>query len=224
VYRASAGGNGCLLRRSGDCVIGRDVYVLPMFSHRDADDIMISPSLCTDGAMIVARYVNQLKSQKRTARASRMTGSESGFQLVPRGLRYSTLPDGQDTGLLYSPYTPQTAREFDPYEEVTGPSYGTGPSYAYDGVPPPTADVDVGYGGESSMYEDISAEENGRLRQGDSETGISEVEWQANEEEERRRDSMSPARPPPARKMELPRYTLSDPPVNRAALVDNSGA
>jgi len=99
------------------------------------------------GALIVARYVNQVQREKRNIRASRM--SQSAFKTGPAGGRYSTLKsDDHDNIPLraagFSNFSNSRAEEeFDPYEEVTGPDYRGSTYSAYDGMPP-SADLDHG--------------------------------------------------------------------------------
>jgi len=168
------------------------------------------------GALIVTRYVNQIKNEKRSARASRME-SEEAFSLVPKGKnsRYSA-HSGFQTRDIISPDPRQSTQEFDPYEEIMGQNYGSGPSQAYSGMPAPP--VEVGYGGGSWSYKDISEEEKARLKERDNEMEIFESTPVVGEDElERRKQEIkSPMGPPQimtSRGMEdLPRYTLSDPP------------
>lgn len=172
----------------------------------------------------MTRYVRQIKGEKRVARALRM-GSESGIKLIPKdGTRYSTIPL-QERGILHG-HEPSynSARDFDPYEEIEGSNYAAGPSYAYNDVPAPF--VEAGYGGGSWTHEDISTEEKARLKQRDSQTETVAEPRQKPEEdvtdeeaEGRRSESKTPAGlPHPVRTREiedLPRYALSDPPVPR---------
>jgi hypothetical protein len=95
-----------------------------------------------DGAIIVARYVNQVQREKRNLRASRM--SQGAFKMGTPGGRYSTIKDDDDqAGIpLHSRglSTPLGHEEFNPYEEVTGPDYRAASYSGYDGMP---ASVDL---------------------------------------------------------------------------------
>ncbi|KAJ7770168.1 hypothetical protein DFH07DRAFT_805963 [Mycena maculata] len=96
------------------------------------------------GAIIVARYVNQLQREKRNVRMSRM--SQSAFNVAGNrsstGGRYSTIK-GDDDGIpLQAGHSTLGHDEFDPYEEVAGPDYRA-PYSAYDGMPTST-DVEHG--------------------------------------------------------------------------------
>ncbi|KAJ7462381.1 hypothetical protein B0H11DRAFT_2055469 [Mycena galericulata] len=95
------------------------------------------------GAIIVARYVNQVQREKRNIRASRM--SQSAFKMGTPGGRYSTIK-GDDDGipLRAAGHSMLASQEFDPYDEVAGPDYHAPSSYsAYDGMPTP-ADLEHG--------------------------------------------------------------------------------
>jgi len=96
------------------------------------------------GAIIVARYVNQVQREKRNIRASRM--SQGAFNMAPPGGRYSTIKGDDHDNIPLRPASfapPHGQDEFDPYEEVAGPDY-RGSSYsAYDGMPP-SADSEHG--------------------------------------------------------------------------------
>jgi len=101
------------------------------------------------GAIIVARYVNQVQREKRNIRASRM--SQSAFAMGPAGNRsstggrYSTIK-GDDDGipLRAAGHSTFGQEEFDPYDEVVGPDYQAPSSYsAYDGMPA-SADLEHG--------------------------------------------------------------------------------
>lgn len=168
--------------------------------------------------------MNQIKNEKRSARASRLYNEEA-FRLVPKGkARYSALPDERDRGFqspgLYpaDPIDPRyaAAAEFDPYEEVAAPSRSPGPSYAYDS--PPAPPIEMGYGGGTWTHAEISEEEKERMKRLDAEMGVPESDLVIDDEElERRRQEIKfPNGPPPSTKPreleDLPRYTLSDPP------------
>ncbi|KAK7057124.1 DUF1746 domain-containing protein [Favolaschia claudopus] len=99
------------------------------------------------GAIIVARYVNQIQREKRNVRASRM--SQGAFKMAPSKGRYSTIKGDEPDSIplraasFAEPPSSHKLDEFDPYEEVAGPDY-RGSSYnAYDGMPP-SADVEHG--------------------------------------------------------------------------------
>ncbi|KAG5220252.1 DUF1746 domain-containing protein [Salix suchowensis] len=172
----------------------------------------------TDGAIIVARYINQIQREKRGARASRMsTSNESAFKLVPqRGVRYSSVPGGQHvTHLSYD-----GTKEFDPYREVGTPPLDAGAiaggSFSYGSPPPLVATEEVAYGGGSWTHEQIGAEEKERLKQQDIDMGILPAPPEG--EVSAHRDTKSPEGPPPPNPSaidELPRYTLSDSPSSR---------
>ncbi|CAK5281570.1 unnamed protein product [Mycena citricolor] len=86
------------------------------------------------GALIVTRYLNQIKREKRDVRASRVR--QSGFKMGS-GARYATIKDDDyDHIPLQSGRPPSfhaAARDdFDPYQEVQGPDYR---HTAYDGMP-----------------------------------------------------------------------------------------
>ncbi|KAF7376212.1 DUF1746 domain-containing protein [Mycena sanguinolenta] len=97
------------------------------------------------GAIIVARYLNQIQREKRNTRASRM--SQGAFKMgPPAGGRYSTIKDQDHDDIpLRANYAPAHGQdEFDPYGEVAGPDY-RGSSYsAYDGMPM-SADLEHGH-------------------------------------------------------------------------------
>ncbi|KAJ7072260.1 hypothetical protein C8F01DRAFT_1103157 [Mycena amicta] len=84
------------------------------------------------GAIIVARYVNQIQREKRNVRVSRMS------RMGPRAsTRYSNIKDNSehDSIPLRAPSTPHD-EEFDPYNEVTGPDFRASSHYtAYDAHP-----------------------------------------------------------------------------------------
>jgi len=87
------------------------------------------------GAIIVARYVNQVQREKRNIRASRM--SQGAFKMGPAGGRYSTIKGDDHDSIPLRPAslaTPRGQEEFDPYEEVAAPDYRASYS-AYDGMP-----------------------------------------------------------------------------------------
>ncbi|THU95672.1 hypothetical protein K435DRAFT_123839 [Dendrothele bispora CBS 962.96] len=91
------------------------------------------------GALIVARYLNQIQSEKRAARDSYRLSSYA-FSMSNQ-THYSNLDDQPfDNQFPRSSPPPKwndTVRDFDPYEENgDGPSYNTGyTGYKYDSVP-----------------------------------------------------------------------------------------
>ncbi|KAJ7680399.1 hypothetical protein DFH06DRAFT_1162931 [Mycena polygramma] len=89
------------------------------------------------GAIIVARYLNQVQREKRNIRASRM--SRGAFKMDPAGGRYSTIKDDDRDSIPLHPArrpdSPRAQEEFDPYEEVAGPDYRASSYSAYDGMP-----------------------------------------------------------------------------------------
>lgn len=167
--------------------------------------------LFLDGALVVARYVNQVKNEKRSAKKSRLD-SEEAFRLVPNRGRYAAIP----SPALDTVYPRNSMGDFNPYDEASGPSNLPGPSNAYDSGPPPP--IEAGYGGGSWTHQEISEEEKARMKRLDEEAGFAPPptsEYDEDEAERRRRDIKSPNGPPSStrrREMDdLPRYTLSDP-------------
>ncbi|KAF5380443.1 hypothetical protein D9615_004473 [Tricholomella constricta] len=164
------------------------------------------------GALIVTRYVNQVKNEKRSARASRLDNEEA-FSLVTKGKDpYSSLPDGQDRGRAFTSlqvYSGESGEEFDPYQGIREGRR----SSAYDGVP--SDPEGVGYGGGFWTHSDISSEEKARLKQREVDIEEEAAEEVRQETESRDSDVKSREGPPlPTLRApdELPRYTLSDPP------------
>ncbi|KAJ6625573.1 hypothetical protein B0H10DRAFT_1782783 [Mycena sp. CBHHK59/15] len=110
------------------------------------------------GAIIVARYVNQVQREKRNIRASRM--SQGAYKMgTPAGGRYSTLIRDDDDIPLRSPgksfrSDPEGLEEFNPYDEVTGPDYRASYS-AYDGMP--TAPSQLSSDSEHGMHQNANA-------------------------------------------------------------------
>ncbi len=218
--------------------------------------IEMCPSLCSpplsvyllflDGAIIVARYLNQIQREKRTARTSRMS---MGYKMSPGPhSEYISLVDTSRATSQFSlspePYT--SPREFNPYEEFTDPYRNqshAGPSVIRefdlysneDGLP-----IEEGYGGTFEPYSgrimlklnnailggtwthsEISVEEKARLQRSTADAADHQRHEFANtpsldEEQQRKRDSKSPAGPPPPMRTrdtdDLPRYSLNDPP------------
>ncbi|KAK0212572.1 hypothetical protein DFS33DRAFT_1377052 [Desarmillaria ectypa] len=179
------------------------------------------------GAIIVARYLNQIQREKRTARASR---ASIGYKMFPAPRsEYVSLADtsrrtSQFSALSPEPYT--SAREFDPYEEFDpyrNQSHA-GPSvirqvdiYSNEDELP----IEAGYGGGTWTHSEISMEEKARLQRSTVDaTDHLRDEFEEvpslDEEQQRKRDFKSPAGPlPPMRTRDmddLPRYSLTDPP------------
>ncbi|KAF8664371.1 hypothetical protein AX16_000742 [Volvariella volvacea WC 439] len=111
------------------------------------------------GAIIVARYVHQIKEEKRRKkRASRAMASESGVSLLPTSRGHIRL-DSQNQSLLHS-RDPSDASEFNPYQDA--PSHSSeSTTYSHGDIPPP---IEVGYGGGSWTHQDITNEEKARLK------------------------------------------------------------
>ncbi|KAJ7497368.1 hypothetical protein FB451DRAFT_229139 [Mycena latifolia] len=106
------------------------------------------------GAIIVARYVNQVQREKRSVRASRM--SQGVFKMEASGGRYSTIKGDDQDGIPLHSKGPSTTtlhqEEFNPYEEVAGPDYRASYS-AYDGMPA-SADSEHGI---HKMHNDVDS-------------------------------------------------------------------
>ncbi|TFK75378.1 hypothetical protein BDN72DRAFT_874593 [Pluteus cervinus] len=148
------------------------------------------------GVIIVARYVNQIQSEKRMARQSRTRKAKA------RGPSHPSL-DGVERGLLHSAYPSAAYEEFDPYADLARQIHTAEPIDASVGPP-----VEVGYGGGSWSMQDISAEEKARLREEER-----ELELQAahlDHESGQPDASKSPSRPSVDN---LPRYSLTDLPA-----------
>ncbi|RDB24985.1 hypothetical protein Hypma_007857 [Hypsizygus marmoreus] len=169
-------------------------------------------------ALIITRYVNQVKTEKRTARESRLDNEEA-FSLVSKGKgRYSSLPGGHSRGLSDQSMALQTysGPEYDPYDELRGTHEDVRQSFVYDGVP--SLPIDVGYGGGSWTHSEITQEEKARLQRRDAEEDVLEPVSYVDDEERvhRMQESKSSTGPPSAMRIreldDLPRYTLSDPP------------
>ncbi|KAG6903048.1 hypothetical protein C0995_007481 [Termitomyces sp. Mi166 len=154
-------------------------------------------------ALVITRYLNQLRNEKRSARGLRLDNEEA-FGLVPKAkVRYSALPDERDQGqsLVYASY----GQDFDPYETIQEErrlSEHSGIHY------------DEGYGGGSWTHSQISLEEKARMKLVDRETDLtgdraaedSEIRWSAHNKSQTS-PFLTPQIPVDA---ELPRYTLSD--------------
>ncbi|KAK0460996.1 uncharacterized protein EV420DRAFT_1529601 [Desarmillaria tabescens] len=179
------------------------------------------------GAIIVARYLNQIQREKRTARASR---ASMGYKIFPAPRsEYVSLADTSGrtsrlSALSPEPYT--STREFNPYEEFDPyrNQSNAGPSVIQDvdlysnedGLP-----IEAGYGGGTWTHSEISMEEKARLQRStvdaaDQQRDEFEDVHPLDKEQQRNRDSKSPAGPlPPMRTRDmddLPRYSLNDPP------------
>lgn len=110
------------------------------------------------GAIIAARYVNQIQREKRGARASRIQAAEDyEIQMRNRNSRMSQRS---------SP--PDLSEDFDPYK-AANPSHDgnltAGTSYNYQGVP--LNDESEGYGGGRWSPERLAEEDKARLRRPD---------------------------------------------------------
>jgi len=166
------------------------------------------------GAVIVTRYMNQVKTQKHSARVSRLVGEEA-FSLVPRGEgRYSSVPSEHNLG---DPVYTGSGQEFDPYEEIREPVQEIRRSSTYDGVPHVE---DVGYGGGSWTHSEISAEEKEWLKdRGDSETGPPQLTVAtAYHSVNVIKSQIGPSFPMPEVTDDLPQYTFSAPPNTSPAI------
>ncbi|KAJ3856229.1 hypothetical protein EV368DRAFT_32868 [Lentinula lateritia] len=181
------------------------------------------------GALIVTRYVHQIKTEKSTARTSRMVlldraGRSSGGRspMMPsfdRG-RYSALSEDQGDDISLIPKnlvhntTPSTA-EFNPYEDAEHPrfpSYQAGPSShtAHDEAPA----LEEGYGGGSWTHEQISQDEKSLLRQQeqDNDAPLSP----SRSFNEQNRDVKTAAGPPTPHEIDpLPQYAVTESPELR---------
>ncbi|KAK0226197.1 hypothetical protein IW262DRAFT_1294438 [Armillaria fumosa] len=179
------------------------------------------------GAIIVARYLNQIQREKRTARNSRMSMGYKMSTALHRDSEYISLVDTNRKTSQFSfsspkPYT--SPREFNPYEEFTDPYQNqshAGPSVvrefnlysSEDGLP-----IEAGYGGGTWIHSEISMEEKARLQRSTADTADHQFESapSLDEEQQRKRDSKTPAGPPPPMRTrdtdDLPRYSLNDPP------------
>ncbi|KAG7440021.1 uncharacterized protein BT62DRAFT_938446 [Guyanagaster necrorhizus] len=176
------------------------------------------------GAIIVARYLNQIQREKRTMRASRMSMGYTMFP-VPHS-EYVSLTDtrrmSQFSALSPEPY--KSAREFNAYEEFDPyrNQSQAGPSAIPEvelysntyGLP-----IEAGYGGGTWTHSEISIEEKARLQRSEAvdATDHQRDEFEEvpslDEEQQRKRDSdsKSPGGPlPPMRTRDmddLPRYS-----------------
>jgi hypothetical protein len=105
-----------LLRISEGVFIGGTIFVLLVELCTCLTDFSRSllnyHALLVDCAIIIARYVKQLRSEKRQIRSSRMAARGSGFKLLSIRSNYAPLHDYYDTGLSEDGLVP----EFNPYE------------------------------------------------------------------------------------------------------------
>lgn len=158
-----------------------------------------------DGAIIAARYLNQIKSEKRDARTAR----QSAIKLIPRNTDPSS--DDQQQALLLHPNTTDYSREFNPYEGDGGVARQESSASAFS--------TRGGYGGGSWTHSDIAEAEKARLRRVDLEMGIEEAprDLEADAERQHQQDMKTPAGPPPRPPPtdSLPRYSLTDTPAGR---------
>ncbi|KAJ3826306.1 hypothetical protein F5880DRAFT_1545811 [Lentinula raphanica] len=181
------------------------------------------------GALIVTRYVHQIKTEKSTARTSRMMlldragrssgGRSSKMPTFDGSGHYTALSEDQNDGISLIPRTnlhnetPSTA-EFNPYEDIEHPrfpSYQAGPSSytAYDAAP----SFEEGYGGGSWTHQQISQDEKSLLRQQEQD-GSDELSPPSSEVGgDQDRDVKNSAGPPAVRDVDpLPRYSPAESP------------
>ncbi|KAJ3790810.1 hypothetical protein GGU11DRAFT_387794 [Lentinula aff. detonsa] len=177
------------------------------------------------GALIATRYIHQIKTEKSTARTSRMilldrAGRSSGGRnsMKPsfdRSGRYSALSEYQGDDISLMPKTnlhnttPSTA-EFNPYEDTEHPrfpSYQAGPSsyVAYNEAPT----SEEGYGGGSWTHQQISQDEKTLLRQ--QEQDDSDVLPRSSSGHGQDRDVKTSAGPPASHEVDpLPQYSPTE--------------
>lgn len=110
------------------------------------------------GCIIVARYVNQIGTEKRDLRKSRMQPSDStgGFKVLPSQSRgaYATLGGEHDNDIGLEEY-PHATTEFNPYDAKYSPQHLDGET---------EGDAEEGYGGGSWTHHDIARSEKARSR------------------------------------------------------------
>ncbi|KAG6832607.1 hypothetical protein H0H92_014443 [Tricholoma furcatifolium] len=107
-----------------------------------------------DLAIVVTRYLNQLQSEKRSARSLRKENEEA-FSLVSKGKgRYSALPDR-------FPVYSNSGPDFDPYAEIQDHVRTESRSIRQEQLQNPEEE---GYGGGFWTHSDISSEEKARLK------------------------------------------------------------
>ncbi|PPQ67271.1 hypothetical protein CVT25_005855 [Psilocybe cyanescens] len=119
------------------------------------------------GAVIVTRYLNQLKREKKSARTLKMD-TESAFQLKYRNKadhQYARLDDPaphHELPPLQTYYLEPSDVEFNPYTESGIPSnYQSSHGAEVNDIMPP---VEVGYGGDSWTHEQITFQEKEKLK------------------------------------------------------------
>ncbi|KAJ8076505.1 hypothetical protein PM082_000928 [Marasmius tenuissimus] len=110
------------------------------------------------GAIIAARYLNQIQGEKRTARSvreSRIRESQA-FEIQEMNKRRSQRPTS----------TTDFTRDYDPYEEtgVQHNRHSTSGSSLHGYQSVALADEHEGYGGGSWTHEDVASVEKARLR------------------------------------------------------------
>lgn len=122
------------------------------------------------GAIIVARYVHQIKTEKTTARTSRMMlmgrAGRDTSSMMPGFGQSSMFSEDHLDDIALIPKTPLGNGEFNPYEEPEHPrfssySHNAAPSDAFSEAPM----SEEGYGGGSWTHQDIAAEEKSPLPQ-----------------------------------------------------------
>ncbi|KAJ4483348.1 hypothetical protein J3R30DRAFT_3447781 [Lentinula aciculospora] len=180
------------------------------------------------GALIVTRYVHQIKTEKSTARTSRMMlldragrstdGRSSILPSFDSSGRYSVLPEHQEDNISLMPKTPfnnatPSTAEFNPYEDVKHPrfpSYQAGPSSypAYD----ETVNSEEGYGGGSWTHQQISYDEKALLRQREQESDTHPPSSSRHVlDDETNQDVKTSAGPPAPREIDpLPHYSPTE--------------
>lgn len=120
------------------------------------------------GVIIVARYVNQIRDEKKRTRASRLSltndrvfTSKTASGFYPPN---TSAADGADRGLLQNAYENTIQPDFNPYQDAPRASHVF---EATDTTLAPS--IEVGYGGGTWSHEDISREEKERLQLADVE-------------------------------------------------------
>ena len=145
--------------------------------------LKLNPTNILDCALVVTRYVNQLRYEKRDARHSRVAARQSAYDAFHRrftGVASPGADDKEGLGLLHA--------EFNPYEAFTPPVDAHQSEVA---SPPPVADEagrmheEHGYGVGLDMAKDRQRfEEVGEGSSGDIELGEAkrrEAEQEARE-------------------------------------------
>jgi len=118
------------------------------------------------GAIIVARYVNQIKGEKRVTRNLRTLAEENELGLRVRSKHSAAALDGADRGLLHP-----AGRKFDPYADAPRGAHSTESADTSDIGPP----AEVGYGGGSWTMQEISSDEKAKLGRDQRESSIEGV-------------------------------------------------